>query len=162
MEEQDDFRPKRIVYAIPDMEQAIEQKDITYKTIDDNELKLDVYYPPDYEGEARLPTVIFVHGDGPADFLKDAKDWGSYVSWGQLIAASGLIAVTFNHRSTEWLTQLYEAASDVDDLIQYIRDNSGMLGIDADRLSIWTCSAGSHIVLRSALRISPPYMRCVV
>src|SRR5579859_137869 len=137
-QEQDDFRTKRIVYAIPYMEEATVQQDITYKTIDANELKMDVYYPADYEGEARLPSVIFVHGDGPPDFLKDAKDWGCYVSWGELIAASGLIAVTFNHRSTEGLTRLYEAASDVDDLISYVRDNSGMLGIDANMLGIWT------------------------
>jgi acetyl esterase/lipase len=161
-QEQDDFRTKRIVYAIPYMEEATVQQDITYKTIDENELKMDVYYPADYEGEARLPAVIFVHGDGPPDFLKDAKDWGCYVSWGELIAASGLIAVTFNHRSTEGLTRLYEAASDVDDLISYVRDHSGMLGIDANMLGIWTCSAGSPIGFRAALRNAPPYMRCVV
>ncbi len=161
-QEQDDFRTKRIVYAIPYMEEATVQQDITYKTIDANELKMDVYYPADYEGEARLPSVIFVHGDGPPDFLKDAKDWGCYVSWGELIAASGLIAVTFNHRSTEGLTRLYEAASDVDDLISYVRDNSGMLGIDANMLGIWTCSAGSPVGFRAVLRNAPPYMRCVV
>ncbi len=160
--EQEDLISKPVVYAIPFMEEATVQMDIVYKTVDENELKMDVYYPSDYEGEARLPAVIFLHGDGPPAFLKDAKDWGCYVSWGQLVAASGLIAVTFNHRSTEGLTRLYEAASDVDDLISYVRDNSGMLGIDADVLGIWTCSAGSPIGFRAALRNAPPYVRCVV
>jgi acetyl esterase/lipase len=106
--------------------------------------------------------VIFVHGDGPPEFLKDAKDWEQYISWGQLIAASGTIGVTFNHRSTEMLTKLYEAASDVDDLIAFVRDDSKMLGIDANRIAIWTCSAGGPIGLRSALRDAPPYVRCIV
>jgi acetyl esterase/lipase len=162
MEEQDDFRSKRVVYAIPYMEEATVQMDITYKTLDENELQMDVYYPSDYEGEARLPAVIFVHGDGPPEFLKDAKDWGCYISWGQLVAASELIAVTFNHRSTEHLTRLYEAASDVDDLIAYVREHSGTLGIDAQRLGIWTCSAGSPLAFRSALRGAPPYVRSIV
>lgn len=161
-QEQDDFRLKPVVYAIPGMEEAIVQKDITYKTIDGNELKLDVYYPSDYDGETRLPAVIFVHGDGPPEFLKDAKEWGAFASWGQLVAASGMIAVTFNHRSTEMLTSLYEAASDVDDLIAFVRDDSKMLGIDASRLGIWICSAGGPVGLRSALRDAPSYVRCVV
>jgi acetyl esterase/lipase len=161
-QEQGDFRLKPVVYAIPGMEEAIIQKDITYKTVGGNELKLDVYYPSDYDGETRLPAVIFVHGDGPPEFLKDAKDWEQYISWGQLIAASGTIAVTFNHRSTEMLKKLYEAASDVDDLIAFVRDDSKMLGIDANRIAIWTCSAGGPIGLRSALRDAPPYVRCIV
>src|SRR6266566_9422494 len=160
--EQEDFRPRRIVYTVPNMEEITVRKDITYRTVDENELKMDVYYPSDFEGEARLPAVIFVHGDGPPDYLKDAKDWGCYISWGQLAAASGLIAVTFNHRSTEGLTRLYEAAGDVDDLISYVRDHAGTLGIDPDVLGIWTCSAGSPLGFRSALGDNPPYVRCIV
>jgi acetyl esterase/lipase len=60
------------------------------------------------------------------------------------------------------LTKLYEAASDVDDLIAFVRDDSKMLGIDANRIAIWTCSAGGPIGLRSALRDAPPYVRCIV
>ena len=164
MEEQgqDDFKLKPVVYVIPGMEETIVQKDITYKSADGNELKLDVYYPSDYDGETRLPAVIFVHGDGPPEFLKDAKEWEQYTSWGQLVASSGMIAVTFNHRSTEMLTRLYEAASDVDDLIAFVRDDSKMLGIDANRLGIWVCSAGGPLGLRSALRDASSYIRCVV
>ncbi len=162
LEEREDFRSKRIVYAVPAMEEAVVLKDITYKIVGDRELKLDVYYPPDYDGEARLPGVLFVHGDAPPDFLKDAKDWGCYVSWGQLVAASGLIAVTFNHRSSEALTRIYEAARDVDDLISYVREQAGTLGIDPDVLGIWTCSAGSPMGFRSALRNTPSYVRFVV
>lgn len=164
MEERDeeDFRLKRIVYEMPGMQAAIVQKDITYKTVDGQELQLDVYYPEEYDGDRRLPAVLFVHGDGPQEFLKDAKDWEQYVSWGQLVAASGLIGVTFTHRSTENLTRLYEVASDVDDLISYVRDQAAKLGIDAERLGIWVGSAGGPFGLRAALQGSPFYVRCMV
>src|SRR5260370_40144078 len=125
------------------MEEGPHPEDNKLRTVDEDELKMDVYFPFDFEGEARLTAVIFVDGDGPPDYLKDAKDWGCYISWGQLAAASGLIAVTFNHRSTEGLTRLYEVARDVDALVSYVRDNSGMLGIDGNMLGIWTCSSGS-------------------
>src|SRR3954454_9854778 len=96
-----DFNPSmRVVYKLSDMEQAVVKKDIAYKTVEAGDLKMDVYYPANFQDARLLPAVLFVHGDGPDEMLKDAKDWGQYISWGQLIAASGLIVVTFNHRST--------------------------------------------------------------
>ncbi len=126
---------KRLVYAIPNMEQVPVQKNVTYKTADGVELQMDVYHPIDLQRSSRRPAVIFVHGDAPPEFLKDAKDWGQYISWGQLTAASGLIAITFNHRSTEEFTKVYEVASDIDDLINYVRNHAEALHIDED--SIW-------------------------
>src|SRR5260370_35561496 len=85
-----------------------------------------------------------------------------YVGWGELIASIGLAAVTFNHRSTEMLQKVYESAADVDDLIKYVRDHSHELGIDSERLAIWTCSAGSYRGLRAALSGSPSYIQCAI
>lgn len=161
-DEDEDFSQKLVVYSLPHMDEAIEQKDIVYKTVNGDDLLMDVYYPSDYEGETRLPAVIFVHGDGPEEFLRTIKDSGQYVSWGQLVAASGLIGITFNHRSTHQLTRLYEVAKDVDDAVNYVRDNYKSLGVNADRLGIWTCSAGSPFGLRTGLRENAPYIRCIV
>ncbi len=161
-QEPEDVKESPVVYALTDMEGAIVRPDIVYKTVDSGDLLMDVYYPEDYEGETRLPAVIYVHGDGSPEFLKNAKDWGQYVSWGQLAAASGLIGITFNHRSSEMPTKLYDAAKDIDDLITYVRENSKSLGIDANALCIWTCSAGSPFALRSALREDADYVRCIV
>ena len=161
-QEAEDPREMPVVYTLPDMEGAIVRPDIVYKTVDTGDLLMDVYYPEDYEGETRLPAVIFIHGEGEPEMLKDAKDWGQYVSWGQLAAASGFIGITFNHRSMELPTKLYAAAKDVDDLITYVRENSKSLGIDANALCIWACSGGSPVGLRSALREDANYVRCIV
>ncbi|MEK7323778.1 MAG: alpha/beta hydrolase, partial [Chloroflexota bacterium] len=125
-------------------------------------MKLDVYYPPNFQDGARCPAVIFIHGEAPPDILKNAKDWGQYVPWGQLAAVSGLVAVTFNHRSSEWFTKLYEVASDVDDLLNYVRQNAASLGINPDWLGIWVCSGGTPVGLRAAMRESPTFVRCIV
>ena len=162
MPDLDEIIKKRVVYTIPNMEQIQAEKNITYKTVDGTDLKMDTYYPTNLQSNSHLPAVILVHGEGvdPA-ILKDAKDWGVFVSFGQLIAASGLIAVTFNHRSTEDLTR-YDAASDVDDLITYVRNQAESLHIDKEHLCLWAISAGVPTGLRAAMRGSHPFLRCVV
>ena len=162
MDEQEDFKELPVVYTLPGMEGAIVRPDIAYKTVESSDLLMDVYYPEDYEGETRLPAVIYVYGEVSTESLQNTKDWGLYVSWGQLAAASGLIGITFNRRSSEMPTKLYDAAKDVDDLISYVRENSKSLGIDANALCIWTCSTGSPFALRSALREDASYIRCIV
>jgi len=49
---------------------------------------------------AMAQEANFVSGDAPWEILKDLKDWGVYVSYGQLAAATGFVGVTFNHRLT--------------------------------------------------------------
>ncbi|HZR44135.1 MAG TPA: prolyl oligopeptidase family serine peptidase, partial [Ktedonobacteraceae bacterium] len=110
----------------------------------------------------RLPAVILIHGDGPPDFLRNIKDGEQYTGWGQLIATSGLIAVTSNHRSTLGLTNVAGVANDIDDLISFVRDHSKALDIDANKLCIWTCSAGGPFGLRAALYETPPFINCIV
>jgi acetyl esterase/lipase len=138
-----------VVFEVRGMDEVNVRANLVYKTADGVALRYDVYSPREASG---APVVVFVHGDGTPEALADAKDWGQYTSWGRLAAASGLAAVTFNHRSTLGATELHEAASDVDDLIAHVRERSGDLGLDPDRICIWTCSAGGPIGMRVALR----------
>ncbi len=153
---------KRIVYEIPGMEQIRRVEDSVYKTVDGVDLLLDVYYPMDLQDVEQRPAVLFVHGLGPAELVKHIKNSGQYVSWGQLIAASGLIAVTFNHRSPDEHISLNDVAGDVDDLVEYVREHGGELQIDREKLAIWTCSAGVPLGVRSALRNTPEFVKCLV
>jgi dienelactone hydrolase len=148
-----------VVFEVAGMDDVDVRADLTYKTRDGGDLRFDVYRPR--SDDRATPAVIFVHGDGPPEVLADAKDWGQYTSWGRLVAASGLVGVTFNHRSTLGATALREAASDVDDLISHVRGRDDELGIDPERLCIWTCSAGGPIGMRAALG-GHSYVRCAV
>jgi len=120
---------------------------------------MDIYWPLE-AGKAR-PAVILVHGDGPPDWSKDIKDWGQYVSWGELLAASGLTAVTFNHRSTEGWTRIAEALSDVEDLVAFVRAGATSYEVDPHRLAIWVASAGGFMGAHLALS-NRPAVRCLV
>jgi len=158
-EEQD---KQRVVYSITNMEQVDIKKNITYKTVDGTELQMDVYYPPDFQAGFRRPAVIFIHGDPPPDRVVHSKDMGQYLSWGQLTAASGLIAVTFNHRSSEILTKAYEVAADIDDLLYFVLTRAETLGVDKDTIGIWVCSAGTPFGLRAAMLEVPAYVKCII
>ena len=121
---------------------------------------MDVYRP-DAPSEKAVPAVILVHGDGPPEWLKDIKDWGQYVSWGELLAASGLAAITFNHRSTQGWTRIAEAASDVEDLVALVRTQASSWSIDPERLAIWVASAGGFLGVHVAIA-NRPAVRCLV
>jgi acetyl esterase/lipase len=152
----------QIVYTLPGMDQVPVRTDVPYKSIDGESLLLDVYTPPGAAPSARRPAVLFVHGDGPPDMLRHAKDWGVFTGWGRLAALSGLVGITFNHRSSEGWTKLPQVVGDISDLIAFVRREAPGLGIDADRLGVWVASAGGPAGLALLLRDPPPFLRCLV
>lgn len=157
----EEIKPMRIVYSVPGMAQVKVQKNLVYKTVGDLQLQMDVYAPPSLRRNERRPAIIFVSGDAPWEMLKDLKDWGVYVSYGQLAAASGFVGVTFNHRSTERFTKIRDVAGDVDDAINYVRTNADSLKIDRDKICLWAYSAGGPF-LRTMMREKPGFVRCIV
>ena len=117
------------MYAIAGMERAAVRRGLVYRTTAAGPLTLDVYAPPDAAAGARLPAVVLVEGYNDAGFEKvfgsRFKDTDMVVSWAQLIAASGLVAITYTNR---------EPAADLDALLQHLRENAAALGIDGDRI----------------------------
>jgi acetyl esterase/lipase len=137
-------RGKDVALQIPGMHLAKVRRDVVYKP----GLKLDVYRARN--ATTRLPAILFVHGrTGEAS----PKDWGQYVGWGQLAAASGLAGVTFNHR---------DDPADVAAAIRYVRANGPKLGIDGSRICVVGFSAGVHPALLTALQESAGRLRCAV
>jgi dipeptidyl aminopeptidase/acylaminoacyl peptidase len=59
---------------------------------------MDVYRPREIGPDVRLPAIVFVPGGPiPRDMLPP-REWGFFISYGELAAASGFAGVTFNHR----------------------------------------------------------------
>jgi hypothetical protein len=54
--------PGAIVYSVPGMDKAEVRANIVYKKDGANEMKLDVYIPPNLAADERRPVVFFIHG----------------------------------------------------------------------------------------------------
>ncbi len=154
-----DLVMKPVVYGAPGMEKVTIKSDLKYTTADNPHLLMDVYTPPGLAKGERRPAVIFIHGSAGAEAR--AKDWGIYTSWGRLVAASGVVGVTFTHRLGSPKPFLNDAVGDVEAAIKYVRANADSLGVDRDRLCLAAYSGGGPL-LSAAMRDRPPYVRCLV
>jgi acetyl esterase/lipase len=158
---QDLSRP--IVYSVPGMDKADVRPGIVYKREGPDELKMDIYIPPNLAADARRPAVIFIHG-GPLgkNPSPGAKDWGVYRSYGRLMAASGLVGVTFDHRYASMMVKDLETSfADVEEAIRFVRANAASYHLDPERIALWVFSGGGpHLSI--GLRGEAPYIRCLV
>lgn len=150
---------KPVVYTVPGMDRVKVRKDVVYKKTDDPNMKMDVYSPPGLAPGEKRPAVIFLHGGAPTRF--QPKEWGFFQSWGRLVAASGMTAVTFTYRISFPASHLADSGGDVADAIAYVRANADGLGIDRDRLCLASYSAGGPM-LGPYLRGAPEHIRCLV
>ena len=157
-----EIEQRRIVYQLPRMEEVAVRKDMVYKTVEGEDLMLDAYYPLDAQLHVPRPAVIFVHGGSQPEHVERVRESQPYISWCRLVAASGVFAVMFKHRTDEGYSQLAQAGSDVEDLVDYIRHNGASLGIDPEQLGIFSFSGGPIHALRAALRGTPAYIRCII
>src|SRR5262245_57578590 len=128
----------RAVLKLPGMDRVKVRRDVVYKKVGEAALLADVYAPPDAAASVRLPAVILIHG-GPIPPGSGIKNAGVFQSLAELVAVSGMTAVTFNHRF-HGAPMLVEASGDVRDLIRHVRENAAGYGIDAGRLALWAFS----------------------
>ncbi|MFQ5832581.1 MAG: alpha/beta hydrolase [Candidatus Thorarchaeota archaeon] len=148
---------KRVVYRVPNMDQVVVRQDVEYKGVSGSIQRMDIYYPPGLDETSRSPAVIFVLGYRDSTMLKmlgsKLKDIGQYVSWGELLAASGIVGIAY---------ETTEPHSDVQELIEHIRKNATSLRIDPDRLGLWSCSGNVPTALSVLMDESRDYLRCAV
>ena len=131
-----------VVYRVPGMDEISVRKDLRYAGDDHPLTLMDVY-----EAGRGAPMVVLIHGSAPIETRP--KDWGVFQSWGRLLAASGLTAVTFNHRLT---------LKDVRNAIHFVHTNAASWGADGERIALAVWSGGGPL-----LEIEmPPFVRCVV
>jgi hypothetical protein len=140
---------RRIVYSIPGMDRVRTERDLPYAARDGETLTMDLYCPladsPVRPAGLGHDLPGSVHGGGHAAvflvtgypdpgvariFGCRTKQLGAFVSWAQLLAASGMVAITYTNREP----------ADAQAVFDHVRVNAAQLGIDADRLALWSCS----------------------
>jgi acetyl esterase/lipase len=134
------------------------RRDRTYRSDAHGDLLLDAYLPA--VGRGPWPAVVLVNGDGEEPVIARAKDWGVYRSYGEHLAARGLVGVAFNHRSTRTVGRA-EVAAEVTAALDHIRANATDLEIDADRTGVWVFSAAGAFALAPLLRARAAYVRAI-
>jgi acetyl esterase/lipase len=154
-----DLVMKPVVYSVPGMDKVSVKTNLKYTDANDPNLLMDVYTPQGLAKGERRPAVIFIHGGAGSE--SRPKDWGIYISWGRLVAASGMVGVTFTHRLGYPKPLMNESAADVEAAVSYVRANADALGVDRDRLCLAAYSAGGPL-LSPAMRDRPAYVRCLV
>ena len=146
---------KAVVYRIAGMDAAAVRRDVEYTAAGAGALTMDIYYPPDFKSGARTPAVVIVAGFPDAGFKAKVgckfKEMGSSVSWGRLLAASGLVAITYTNREPE---------ADVHALLEYVRGNAAALGIDENRGGLWASSGNVALALSVLMREGGDYLKC--
>lgn len=120
---------------------------ITYKSIDGKELKLDIYSLQGDTVKSR-PTVIYIHG---GSWTRGDKSWIHFTS--RQCIANALIkehynVVSVNYRladgkTTDFISEL----SDCRDAIKWVRRNAAKYNINPDKIALWGTSAGAHLSL---------------
>lgn len=131
---------KRVLYEHPEGESVVIRRNVEYNAATANAAEsLDVYYPPGWSGAVAMPAVILVSGMsdiGAQAFLGcRINEMASFVSWARLIAASGLIAISY--------TTGADPAADTRAVLRHLHAQGSTLGIDTSRLAMWACS--SHV-----------------
>jgi acetyl esterase/lipase len=148
-----------IVLSAPGMDRVVVHSNLVYTQVDDPLVRMDVYVPPDLQADERRPIVLLVHGGVPTSL--PVKEMGAYRSWGRLIAAQGMVAVTFTHRLRWPLSQLNEAAADVRAAIDFAQANAAKFNVQPDRMCIAAYSAGGPL-LTVALQDQRRHVRCQI
>jgi acetyl esterase len=113
---------------------------VTYRTVDGEQLTADVYVPDDDRDDHA--AVLVVHGGG-----WQKGDRGNFAREGNQLADAGFVAVSVNYRLAP--EHRYPAAvEDVQAAVKWLRKKPqrDAYGIDPDRIGALGGSAGGHLV----------------
>ena len=146
-----------MVFDLPRIEDAIIKKDIPYYDISGTTLKMDVYYPPDFDFQRNIPAVILVLGypdmAGKKLLGSEFKNYIQFVSWCKIIAASGMAAIMYQSNNPE---------QDIISLSNYLKTNENNLKIDITKVGAYTCSAHTPTTITYILNGSNNIFKCAV
>jgi len=152
--ERNEIAAKPVVHKIPGMDAVKIVRDVPFQSAN-AQLTMDLYRPRDSSAATRLPAVVFVMGYSDLGAEKmfgcKLKEMEAYICWAKLVAASGLIAVTYvNH----------DPMGDLDALFRHIRENGERLGIDETAIGVWSCSGNVPRALGLMMQDGRPALRC--
>lgn len=120
--------------------------DVRYKTTPEEDLLLDIYYPPAKAKDERVPVLVYVHGGGWFNGSKANITKGLFKPMFQELVEQGFAVVAVNYRLTRHKSVVMrDCVVDVMDAVRYLAKNSNTLGLDANRVFVLGDSAGGQL-----------------
>jgi hypothetical protein len=116
----------------------------------------DIYFPIGFDPGKSQGAVILVSGDSDSHAKawcgRSLKDTNQYLQWGQVIAESGMIAITYELQNPE---------NALENLISWIEKNKERLGIDTTKLGFFStsengCTLGMETIVIESRKYSGP------
>lgn len=125
------------------------------------DLSLDIYYPEGFDFSRPIPVVVIANGMNDEQVRKDdgapAKDLGMFIDWARLIAANGLVAVTYDSLdAAPGPRDKPRPPGSTGKLLGYLKANAGRLGIDAGRIGFFALGFTSQGLQRVLADPSTP------
>ncbi len=123
-----------------EVDKDFEPKTYIYKTVEDRDLKLDLWLP---SKDKKYPVVFFCHGGG---WISGFRNQPNNVSWCKYLASKNLAAVSIDYRYG-YKNTMEDILSDYTDALEYLKENHEALSIDKDKIVLMGLSAGGHLSL---------------
>jgi len=117
----------------------MEFRDIVYKEIDGQALKLDIYKQKDLQQAA--PLLVFIHGGGWKSGKKE-----DYRLYTLDFAEKGFVTASISYRLSG-IAKYPAAIEDVKCAVRWLRAHADEYGFDSDRIALIGGSAGGHLSL---------------
>ena len=114
----------------------------------------DICYPFDFLRYKKYPTVILISGGSGTSLKLNEKFKNGFLSWGRLLAASGLLTIQFNWN--------YKNPDDIVDLINFIRSNADKYKVNSNHLSTFSFSRGVGKSFDKIVRENTGYLKSMV
>ncbi len=111
------------------------QRDLVYKHLNGQDLRLDLYSPPNAAGP--LPVIVWIHGGGWSHGRKEDCPAVRIVDEGYVVAS-------INHRPAT-VAPFPAQIEDCKAAVRWLRANAAKYRLDPARIGVWGFSSGAHL-----------------
>lgn len=129
------------------------QKDVVYKTVDGEDLVMDLYFPAEMQEGVRYPVVMDIPGGGWMIHNRPRRD-----GYARCFATMGAVVAVIDHRLCPRVFFPINLA-DCIDAYNYLVDHADLYSIDPDNIVVTGDSSGGHLsACVGAAASSPEYV----
>jgi acetyl esterase/lipase len=121
------------------MSRAVVRSGIVFDNSSATALAFDAYLPPGLRKSDRRPAIVFISGG------ERVRQWLWYINWGQLAAAHGIVGIVPDKRYPRGFEGTRAGFEDTEKLLTFLRTQGDALGVDPQRICLWTFSAGGRL-----------------